>query len=37
VLGADAWLLDKLYRVAPITTCRLLGWAMKFNPVVSSS
>ena len=34
VLGGDAWLLDKLYRVAPIATSRLLRWAARFLPAI---
>jgi hypothetical protein len=32
-LGADAWLLDKLYRVAPVTTNRLLYCVLQRTPV----
>lgn len=33
ILGSDAWLLDKLYRAAPISTTRLLRWARRFIPM----
>lgn len=29
VLGTDAWILDKLYRIAPATTLRVLHWALQ--------
>lgn len=34
LLGSDAWLLDKLYRVAPVTTSRLLRWGSRFIPAI---
>lgn len=37
VLGTEAWILDKLYRIAPITTCKLLSWAMKLSPLTKTS
>lgn len=37
VLGAEAWLLDKTYRIAPVSTARLLSWAMKMSPLTASS
>jgi short-subunit dehydrogenase len=37
VLGAEAWLLDKCYRVAPVSTCRLLSWGMRLSPLTTTS
>jgi NADP-dependent 3-hydroxy acid dehydrogenase YdfG len=37
VLGTEAWLLDKCYRVAPISTCRFLSWAMQLSPLTKTS
>jgi short-subunit dehydrogenase len=34
LVGPDAWLLDKLYRVAPIATSRLLRWGSRFIPAI---
>ena len=33
VMGGDAWVLDKCYRIAPVTTNRLLRWALQRSPV----
>ena len=37
VLGVDAWVLDKCYRIAPVSTCRFLSWAMSLSPMTEMS
>jgi short-subunit dehydrogenase len=37
ILGAEAWFLDKCYRVAPVSTCKLLNWGMRLSPLTRAS
>ncbi len=37
VLGTESWILDKCYRIAPVSTCRILSWGMKLSPITATS